>query len=70
MSLAQLINTISDFPEQDKQTKTNQNNTHSTACETNPEISTSVPQSKDPKIQEIVNKYSTVFKGQGKLNNQ
>ncbi|CAB4026663.1 Retrovirus-related Pol poly from transposon, partial [Paramuricea clavata] len=58
------------FPKQDKQTKTNQNNTHSTACETNPEINTSVPQSKDPKIQEIINKYSTVFKRQGKLNNQ
>ena len=48
LALVQLINTISGFPEQDKQTKTNQNNTHSTACEINPEI---VPQSKDPKIQ-------------------
>jgi hypothetical protein len=59
LTLVQLINTISGFPEQDKQTKTNQNNTHSTACEINPEINTSAPQSKDPKIQEIINKYST-----------
>ena len=28
---------------------------------------TSIPRSKDPKIQEIINKYSTVFEGQGKL---
>ena len=70
LALIQLINTISGFPEQDKQTRTNQNKTHSTTGETNAEINTSVPQSKDPKIQEIINKYSTVFKGQGKLNNQ
>ena len=31
---------------------------------------TSIPRSKDPKIQEIINKYSTVFEGQGKLNNK
>ena len=31
---------------------------------------TSVPTSSDPKIQEILNKYSTVFEGQGKLTNQ
>ena len=31
---------------------------------------TSIPRAKDQKIQEIVNKYSTVFEGQGKLNNE
>jgi hypothetical protein len=46
LALVQQINTISGFPEQHKQTKTNQNNTYSTACEINPEINTSVPQSK------------------------
>ncbi|CAB3996604.1 Hypothetical predicted protein [Paramuricea clavata] len=71
LGLVQLIHTISGFLNKiNKQRKTKQNNTHSTACETNPEINTSVPQSKDPKIQEIINKYSTFFKGQGKLNNQ
>ena len=33
LALVQLINTISRFPEQDKQTKTNQNNTHSTSLQ-------------------------------------
>jgi hypothetical protein len=51
LALVQQINTISGFPEQHKQTKTNQNNTYSTPCEINPEINTSVPQSKEPKIQ-------------------
>ena len=31
---------------------------------------TSIPGAKDQKIQEIINKYSTVFEGQEKLNNQ
>ena len=29
-----------------------------------------MPRAKDQKIQEIINKHSTVFEGQGKLNNQ
>ena len=37
LALIQLINTISGFPEQDKQTRTNQNKTHSTTGETNAE---------------------------------
>ena len=70
LALVQLINKISNFPEQDEQTDTKRN-TQPTAHESNPaEINTSVPQSKDPMIPEIINKYSTVFNGQGKLNNQ
>ncbi len=71
LALVHLINKISNFPEQDEQTDTKRNNTQTTAHESNPaEINTSVPQSKDPMIPEIMNKYSTVFNRQGKLNNQ
>ena len=71
LALVQLINKISNFPEQNEQTDTKRNNTQTTARESNPaEINTSIPQSKDPKIQEIINKHSTVFSEQGKLNNQ
>jgi hypothetical protein len=70
LALVQLINTISGFPEQDTQAKTNQDNTHSTACDTNPAINTSVLNQKTQNTRNHMNKYSTVFKGQGKLINQ
>ena len=65
LALVQLINTISGVHamEKPKQEST-------TSRETKPEVKESVPQSKDPKIQEILNKYCTVFQGQGKLENQ
>ena len=75
LALVQLANKISSFPEQEKQTDQNRNTTQSrqppTTRESNSvENNVSIPQTEDPKIQEIINKYSIVFEGQGKLNNQ
>ena len=68
LALVQLANKISSFPEQDKQTHHHKNATQSPLPPTTRELipvenNTSIPRSKDPKIQEIINKYSTVFEG-------
>ena len=69
LALVQLINTISRLPEKnDQHPREDQHNVkpdNKSAANT-----PTVPQSDDPKIQDILKKYSTVFKGQGKLNNQ
>ena len=75
LALVQLDNKISSFAEQDQQTNHHKNATRSlpppTTREPNPvENNTSMPRSNYPKIQDIINKYSTVFEGQGKLNNK
>ena len=75
LALVQLANKISTFPGQENQTDQNKSTTQSpqpprTRESNSRENNTSIPQSKDPKIQEIINKYRTVFEGQGKLNNQ
>ena len=74
LALVQLANKISSLPDQEQQTD-HHNATQSppspTTRESNPvQNNTSIPRAKDQKIQEIINKYSTVFEGQGKLNNQ
>ena len=75
LAFVQLANKISSLPDQEQQTDHHKNATQSppppTTRESNPvQNNTSMPRSKDQKIQEIINKYSTVFEGQGKLNNQ
>ena len=74
LAFVQLANKISSLPDQE-QTDHHKNATQSppppTTRESNPvQNNTSMPRAKDQKIQEIINKYSTVFEGQGKLNNQ
>ena len=75
LAFVQLANKISSLPDQEQQTDHHKNATQSppppTTRESNPvQNNTSMPRAKDQKIQEIINKYSTVFEGQGKLNNQ
>ena len=70
-----LSNVAKTPPDQDQQTDHHKNATQSppppTTRESNPvEDNTSISRSKDPKIQEITNKCSTVFEEQGKLNNK
>ena len=75
LALVQLAKKISSFPEQNQQTDHHKNATQSppppTTRQSNPvENNTSIPRSKDVTMQEIINKYSTAFEGQGKLNNK
>ena len=74
LAFVQLANKIPSLPDQE-QTDHHKNATQSppppTTRESNPvQNNTSMPRAKDQKTQEIINKYSTVFEGQGKLNNQ